>query len=172
MKGSKFVLNSKNDGNIGKYATRHYFGIDAQVGIITSTGLTQLRGEYIWGNHSGNADGAYDFKFAAVPTGVVYMRKIMGGYLILTQDLGKIPFTAVLKYDWYNPNTEVSGNNITGKGEITMQTIGAGVLWRINAALRLTGYFDFVSNETSSALAGYESNRKDNVFTLRLQYKF
>jgi phosphate-selective porin len=118
------------------------------------------------------------------------MRKISGAYAILTQDLGTLPFTAIVKYDFYNPNTEVSGNDIkaagsgTDKGDITINTIGLGLMWRINPALRLTAYYDIVSNETTENLKdkkddkgkitqyGWENDRKDNVFTLRLQYKF
>jgi phosphate-selective porin len=60
-----------------------------------------------------------------------------------------------------------------------------GIYWRINPALRLTAYYDIVRNETTENLKdqkndkgvitsyGYEgSDRKADVFTLRLQYKF
>jgi len=191
MKDDKFVLDNKTADNIGKYAKRQYIGFDAQFGATTAAGLTQLRGEYIFGEHPGNKDGAYDFKFNGLPPAdvPVYMRKIAGGYVILTQDLGKLPLTAIVKYDWYNPNTEVAGNDIaasdskTTKGDITMTTVGMGLMWRINPALRLTAYYDMVNNETTENLKdtqvdgkitkyGWEGNRKDNVFTLRLQYKF
>jgi hypothetical protein len=192
MKDKKFILDSKTVDNIGKYAKRQYIGFDIQFGATTVAGLTQLRGEYILGQHPGNATGAYEFKFNGMPPAdaPVYLRKISGGYLILTQDFGKTPFTAVVKYDWYNPNTDVSGNDIaatgsgTTKGDIAMSNIGMGLIWRINPALRLTAYYDIVSNETTENLKdkkdsdgkitqyGWEGNRKDNVFTLRLQYKF
>ena len=195
MKDKKFVEDSNSADNIGKYAKRQYIGFDAQLRMMTAAGLTQLRGEYIFGEHPGNSAGAYEFKFNiasgnALPmTGPVYMRKIAGGYVILTQDLGTTPFTAVLKYDWYNPNTEVSGNDIgvadsgTGAKDIIMSNIGIGLLWRINPALKLTAYYDIVKNETTDKLPdtkddgkitryGWEGDRKDNVFTLRLQYKF
>ena len=195
MENNKFILDSKTSDNIGKYAKRQYIGFDFQFGATTTAGLTQLRAEYIFGEHPGNSGGAYDFKFNGLPPAdaPVYMRKIAGGYVILTQDLGKLPFTAVVKYDWYNPNTEVSGDDIavadskTTKGDIAMNNIGLGLMWRINPALRLTAYYDLVNNETTENLKdekkdpndpnkitkyGWEGNRKDNVFTLRLQYKF
>lgn len=34
------------------------------------------------------------------------------------------------------------------------------------------GYYDFVMNEQSDKLSGYDKDMADNVFTLRLQYKF
>ena len=228
MKDNMFVLDSDNRSNIGAYAKRQYIGFDLQYSVMTPAGLTQLRGEYIFGEHPGNASGPYDFKFnvtgtPAMPsalTGPVYMRKLSGGYVILTQDLGTLPLTAVVKYDWYNPNTGVSGDDIamankdadgkytngftgektdggidkqqkTSKGDISLNNIGLGLIWRINNALKLTAYYDIVSNEKTKNLKntynkdangeniksdvisyGYEGNRPDNVFTLRLQYKF
>jgi len=170
MKNNVWVLDA-TDG-YGKFAQRNYFGIDAQFNTKTSAGLTQLRGEYIFGKNPGNAGGAYDFKLTALPTGDTYMRNISGGYVILTQELGKLPFTFVAKYDWYNPNTDIAGNDITNKGEISMSNIGLGLFWDIVPAFRLTAYYDIVKNETSENVTGWEKDRKDNVFTLRLQYKF
>jgi hypothetical protein len=192
MKENKFELESKSRENIGILAKRQYIGFDLQFAMITSFGMTQLRGEYIFGKHPGNFSGAYGFNFADITSGPVYMRKISGGYVVLVQDLGQSPVSAVVKYDWYNPNTGVSGNDIgvdqsrTGAGDITKSNVGAGLMWRINSALKMTAYYDFVSNETTTAESlkdtkngdgkitayGYEGIRPANVFTLRLQYKF
>ena len=178
MKNKQFELESKSGDNIGKYAKRQYFGFDAQFSTMTVAGFTQLRAEYIFGEHAQNPGGSWDYKFTAIQQGPVYMRKISGGYILLAQDLGQTPFTAVLKYDWYNPNTEVSGNEVgvsdsgTGAKDINQSTIGLGLLWRINPALRLTAYYDITKNDTSENIKGWDVDRKDNVFTLRLQYKF
>ena len=190
MRDNKFELESKVRNNIGKLATRQYIGFDIQYNIMTSAGLTQLRAEYISGKHPGNASGAYSFGLNDIQSGPVYMRNISGGYVIFVQDLGQFPLSAILKYDWYNPNIDVSGDNIaaadsrTTTGDIAMSNTGIGLMWRINPALKLTAYYDIVSNETTTQLKdtkdendnitryGYEGNRPDNVFTLRLQYKF
>lgn len=173
IKDKAFAIESTT-GNKGKFAKRQYIGFDAQFSAITVAGLTQLRAEYIFGEHPGKSGGAYDFKLTALPlpTDKTYLRNVSGGYIILTQDLGTLPFSVVAKYDWYDPNTDISGDDIKGAGEILKSTIGFGALWRINPALRLTAYYDIVKNETSKNLAGYDKDRKDNVFTLRLQYKF
>ena len=184
MKDNNFVLSNKTADNIGKSAKRQYLGLDLQFSAMTVAGLTQFRGEYIIGQHPGDKNAAYSFKTEALPNAATYMRKISGGYVMVAQDLGKTPFTIVAKYDWYDPNTEISGNNIANKGEILMSNIGVGVIWRINNALRLTAYYDIVKNEKSDKIKdtkdadgkitayGYEKDRKDNVLTLRLQYKF
>ena len=188
MKGKQWELKSNDASNIGKYAKRQYVGFDVQFNTITVAGLTQLRGEYIFGEHAQNAAGSWNYKFTAIQTGPVHIRQINGGYAMLMQDLVQTPFTVVAKYDWYNPNTEISGNDIgttsgTTANDITKSNIGLGIFWRINPALRLTAYYDIVQNETTNQLTdtkengkitvyGYENDRKDNVFTLRLQYKF
>jgi phosphate-selective porin len=43
---------------------------------------------------------------------------------------------------------------------------------RINSALRLTAMYDINKNETTKQIAKYSQDIKDNIFTLRLQYKF
>jgi len=172
-----------------RYAKRQYIGFDVQFSTMSAAGLTQLRGEYIFGEHAQNAAGGWNYKFTGIQTGPVHMRKISGGYVMATQDLGTSPLTAVVKYDWYNPNTEISGNDIgsisaTSTNDITRNNIGLGIYWRINPALRLTAYYDIVGNETTNQLKdtkdengkitayGWEDKRRADVFTLRLQYKF
>ena len=190
MKNKVWALDSDTQDNIGKYAKRQYFGFDLQFNTITAAGLTHFRGEYIFGEHPGELSGPYPFNFNGLPpTTAVYMRKISGGYALITQDLGQTPLSVIVKYDWYNPNTGISGDDIgadsgTNANDITKSNIGFGIYWRINPALRLTAYYDIVNNETSSRLKdikdengkitayGWESKRKADVFTLRLQYKF
>jgi len=190
MKDRIFALESKSRSNIGRLAMRQYIGFDLQYSTKTSLGTTQLRGEYLFGKHPGNASGAYNFNLNDIQGGPVYMRSISGGYVLLVQDLGRLPVSAVVKYDWYNPNTKISENAIgadqskTGAGDIAMSNLGLGFFWRIHPTLKLTAYYNFISNETTTNLKdrkdgnnnligyGYERNRPDNVFTLRLQYRF
>ena len=189
MTDNNWKLKSDDPTNIGKYVKRQYIGLDMQIHTLTAAGLTQIRGEYIFGEHAQNAAGSWNYKFTAIQSGPVYMRKINGGYMMLTQDLGTSPFTFVAKYDWYNPNTKISGDAIgsssaTTTNDITKSNIGLGLYWRINPALRLTAYYDIVKNETTNQITdtkdesdnitayGWDKDRKDNVFTFRLQYKF
>jgi len=39
-------------------------------------------------------------------------------------------------------------------------------------SVSLMATYDMTTNEKCANLAGYESDRKDNLFTMRLQYKF
>lgn len=173
--GNAFILNN-NPTNIGAFAKREYFGVDAQFSFTSNLGLTSLSGEFITGTQPGEKGGSKSPNSSSVGNSDMYIRNFSGGYISFVQDFGKIPLSTVIKYDWYDPNTKISkddiGLNQTGKGDIAYQTIGFGLLWKINDVLRMTAYYDLVKNETSVNLTGFEKNIKDDVFTLRLQYKF
>lgn len=175
MRGSSFV-SSKDTANFGAFAKREYFGIDAQLATTTSMGLSSLYGEYILGTQPGDKNNTVSPNYATLPTSPTYIRSFNGYYITYVQDLGKIPLSLILKYDYYDPNTKVSKNQIglngSGSADIAYTTLGSGLMWRINNSLRLTAYYDHVSNETSSHLTGYSNDLSDNVFTLRLQYKY
>ncbi len=175
MDGSGFIVDSTDD-NLGKYAKREYVGFDLQFSVMSILGMTQFRGEYLTGQQPGSSSSTKSPNSSTLPTNDTYIRNFNGGYIMLVQDIGQLPFSAVLKYDWYDPNTKVSGDEIgthkTGKADIAQNTFGVGVLWRATNNLRLQAYYEFNKNETSANLAGYDSDRKDDVFTLRLQYKF
>lgn len=182
MNGAAFVKNDNID-NTGAFAKREYIGIDGQFSIETPFGITQIRGEYIMGTQPGTKKSGASPNREKLPTAEdTYIRPVSGWYGILVQDLGRTPFSAVLKYDVYDPNTAVKGNEIgtnnTTSEDLTYTTLGAGALWRINTNLRLMAYYEFVTNETStvltnaSALKDYSKDLKDNTVTVRLQYKF
>lgn len=112
----------------------------------------------------------------------LYKRKFNGAYFYFLQNIGQTPLQAILKYDWYDPNTDVQGDEI-GKAvkagtkslnatDLKYTTLGVGLAYRWDANVKLTAYYDMVKNETSKNLAGYSQDLKDNVFTLRVQVKF
>ncbi|GHU63820.1 hypothetical protein FACS1894160_1710 [Bacteroidia bacterium] len=176
LKNKAFVLNT-DASNQRKYAKREYVGFDAQFSVITSLlGTSQIRAEYLFGQQPSVAGNSKSPNAAALPTVDTYIRNFAGAYLIFVQDLGKLPFSAVLKYDWYDPNTNLLGNEIgqngSSKADLTYQTFGFGALWKMSNAMRLQAFYEINSNETTTHLANMEKDLKDNVFTLRLQYKF
>ncbi len=105
-----------------------------------------------------------------------YIRKFQGGYVHLVQDIADTKHSIEVKYDWYDPNTKISAAQIgvgakTGKADVAYSTLGLGYLYRMNANVRIMAYYDIVSNEKTK-LKGYKADLKDNLFTLRFQYKF
>jgi len=177
MNGSTFTLND-NVTNTGKFAKREYIGFDLEFSVKSPLGKTQLHGEYLFGQQPGTDKSTKSPNASTLPSGDTYIRDFSGGYVMLVQGLGRSPVAIVAKYDWYDPNTKVSKNDIglsdsnTGKTDISRNTLGIGALWNINSDIRLTAYYEFNGNEKSNNIAGFGKNIKDDVFTLRLQYKF
>ncbi|MFA6780028.1 MAG: porin [Paludibacteraceae bacterium] len=176
MSGKTFVVDS-SASNLGEYAKRQYFGVDGQFEVESPLGTTKLTAEYLWGQQPGT-EGSSKSPNGTLGTQTTFIRNFSGYYVMLVQSIGTTPFSLVGKYDYYDANTEVSGNEVgaadskTGKADFAKSTVGAGAIWRINNALKLTAYYDFNKNEKSDNVKGYDADRKDDVFTLRLQYKF
>lgn len=179
-----FTVDSINSA-MGSKLRREYFGADAQASFLSPLGLTQLRAEYISGTQPGVQSGSVS---PSSQPADAYIRKFNGAYFYLVQNIFQTKNQLVLKYDWYDPNTEVSGNNIgikvsgknkaTGAADIKYSTLGVGWVYKWNSQVKITAYYDFVMNETttaivnSSTLKDLSANRIDNVFTVRVQYKF
>ena len=181
------------------YAPRTYYGIDGQLQKDFKWGIFTLKVEYIQGTHASQSSTTKAYQAKPTVTNPVYIRKFNGAYFELAQNLNRatsekkflntlysfIPGQIVLKYDWYDPNTEVAGDEIgknviagstgrkaTNATDLRYDTFGFGVAYFLSNNAKILAYYDTVKNETSKNLNGYTKDLKDNVFTLRLQYKF
>lgn len=158
-------------------AERTYIGGDLQLYYdLPVLGGFSLRGEYISGKQPGTSSG--NGSYTAAPAGDVYLRNFTGYYLMYVQNVGDFN-QFLLKYDSYDPNTDVAGDQIgqvaaakLGVGDIKYTTLGLGWIYHWDSNIKFVFYYDMVSNETSKNLAGFTENLKDNVFTFRIQYKF
>ncbi len=175
MDGTAFVLDNNPD-NKGNYAKREYIGFDAQFSLMSLLGMTQLRGEYLFGTQPGGKLHSKSPNTSVLVIADTYIRNFSGGYVIFVQDIGSLPLSAVLKYDWYDPNTKVKkseiGLNGTDYVDLSQNTFGFGMLWRVNNNIRLQAYYEINKNETTENLPDFTDDLRNNVFTLRLQYKF
>ena len=175
MSGNAFIVDNA-PGNKGKFAKREYFGIDGQFSLKGLFGITQIRAEYLTGTQPGTSAGSKSPNSSTPTVADTYIRNFNGGYITLVQDLGRLPLSAVMKYDWYDSNTKVSGDNVgqngTGSADLAQYTFGFGALWHINTALRLQAFYEINKNETTQSLPFFASDVDDDVFTLRLQYRF
>jgi hypothetical protein len=177
-----FQLN-KDTANYGAYTKRSYKGLDAQMNIDWFPGITTLRGEYIFGTQTGTDSSSAS---ATSQPKNFYERKFSGASFYLLQNIRQSKHQLILKYDWYDPNTDVKGDEIgksvagisgktfktTNATDLKYSTFGIGWAYHWDNNIKITAYYDIVKNETSSNLLGYHEDRNDNVFTLRLQYKF
>lgn len=159
----------------GDQAKREYFGFDGQLSFDWLLGITQLRAEYLWGTQPGASGSSSSLTAAAA--GDTYIRKFNGYYCYFIQNILQTPVQLVVKYDVYDPNTDIDGDNIgkgalTGAGDLKYTTWGFGLNYRWSSNVTLMAHYDLVQNEKSVNVAGYGKDLKDNVFTLRMQYAF
>lgn len=176
--GPGLVLDS-SAANLNASFDRSYVGADLQLYYDSPLlGGVSLRGEYVTGTHPGVPSGS------AVYSGsdAVVNRDVSGYYVYFVQNIGLVN-QLVVKYDVFDPNTKVEGSDI-GKSsnglsaaDIKYSTIGLGWIFHWNANVKFTAFYEIVKNEevnaaATSKLVPYKSDVKDNVFTLRAQYKF
>jgi hypothetical protein len=182
-----FAVDS-TESNKGQYAKREYFGADAQFSLDWAIGMTTLRGEYILGSQPGGSKSNISPAARVIPDIIVsdtYNRKFNGGYVYFIQNILNSRHEVVVKYDFYDPNTDVKGTDAkssisynestikTGLGgaDVKYTTWGFGYNVRIAANVKLMAYYEIVKNE-ETALTGYSNDLKDNVLTIRAQFKF
>ena len=175
LNGNKYFVENTASGNIGSNAPRHYYGADLQLGKKHLWGKTEVRGEYWSGTQPGTS--ASTVNPGTLPLGPMYIRNFDGAFFYLLQNIVNEKWQLVVKYDWYDPNTEVeqeeigkAGTNLTA-ADIKFNTLGMGVTRYINENLKLVLYYDRVWNE-KTLLPDYTNDIKDNVFTCRLQMSF
>lgn len=175
IEGDSFILEDTLT-SLGKFAKREYVGIDARINIKSILGTTQLRGEYLFGQQPGSASNSKSPNSSSLPQNNTYIRSFGGWYIMFIQSIGKLPLSLVAKYDVFDPNAKISGDeaglNNTTSGDLAQNTLGIGLLWDITRSINLQAYYEFNKNETSRNIAGYERDIKNDIFTLRLQYKF
>lgn len=201
FQGTKFVYNegTLTDGSNGfivdststnknEYAKRQYMGVDAQFSLQSAIGITTVRAEYLTGKQPGSGISSQSPNTGVqIPTDT-YNRNFTGGYVYLIQNIGETKNQLVVKYDWYDPNTKVSGTEIKTKTEggtktyltsndIMYTTLGLGWNYRFNSHVKFMANYEIVKNEKTSISGANSTNNftkdlTDNVLTLRVQYKF
>lgn len=177
-----FVKNT-SPNNLGWNAKRNYYGGNLQVQYDNTFGATSFKAEYVEGTQPGVASSSSitgpiaSQSFATQPATDLYLRPFSGYYLWLTQRIAKSRFTALLAYDVYDPNTDVkeseigAPNSFTTAGDIKFSTLGYGMTCQIGPRIKLTAYNEHVVNNPTQ-LPGYENDLKDDVVTMRLQYRW
>ncbi|MFT3825703.1 MAG: porin [Chitinophagaceae bacterium] len=173
--GKQYVVDSSAT-NVGAEAPRRYRGGDMQLKWKHAWGgVTELRGEYWWGTQSATAlTSETPGTLANEPQ---YVRKFNGAFFYLLQNIFNTRHQLGVKYDWYDPNTDVKGIHIGEGGnnlkpsDIRYDTWSFGYNYYVNVNLKLMLWYDIVKNERTS-LPGYTNDLKDNVFTCRLQFRF
>ncbi len=174
------IVRDSGDGIVGLLAPRRYYGFDAQLKIPNRKGHTELRAEYLRGEQTGTLNSTitppnYPEDASGAP-GPIATRPFDAAYFYLLQHLGSTDHQAILKLDWYDQNTNVSGDAVNAasghtEADVKYTTLGGGYIWHINPNVKLTLYYDHTINESTS-LATHREDIKDDVFTARVQFRF
>jgi phosphate-selective porin len=171
------------DSSEESYADRTYIGADVQIYYdLPVLGGFSIRGEFISGKQPGSSGSN---GYHAVGAGSVYLRNFMGYYLMYVQNIGQ-RFQFIAKYDVYDPNTDIGGDEINtatfklgpskaaafGAADIKYSTFGLGAVYHWDSNVKFVLYYDMVYNETSAKFGTYGKDLRDNVLTCRMQYSF
>ncbi len=152
--GVKHFKPDSSLNNIGKIAPRKYYGADIQLKIKHKGGFTELRAEMITGKHTSFANTSETP--ADIPSdisGALYKRNFNGAYFYLLHNIFSIKHQLAIKYDWYDPNTDVSGSDIGKSGtnineaNIKFSTLGFGYISYFNDNVKLVLWYDKIVNE-------------------------
>lgn len=159
-----------------KKAPRIYNGVEAFFSIKTGIGTTTLRGEYFFGTQTGKDNDSRSPQAAPSSNDAMFVRNFDAGYAYFIQRIAKSKHEVVFKYEWYDPNTKISSGDLNGKngmkeGEIKFTMMGVGYNFYLDNNLKFMFNYNIVANEKGQ-IKGYTYDRKDNIFTARIQYKF
>ena len=172
------LADSTNGAAFGKHkAPRVYFGGDFQLKATTKLGVSALRFEYITGTQPGLIGSTRSIAILPTAAYSMYVRSFDAAYVYFVHRFGKTKHEMVMKYDWYDPNTKIKGNEIKlGSGmtdaELKYTTYGIGYLYYATDNIKLMLNYNHVVNETSAGISGFNKDLKDDVLTVRLQYRF
>jgi hypothetical protein len=164
-------------------------GLDAQVAVDVSFIPTLTGAKFSGELYTGSAIGSSgDNKRTAYGT-VLYKRELMGWYLTYVQNIGK-SLQTVVRYDSYDPNTSVEGDEIgdkkangglgngTSAADLAYDTWYFGLNVFLNGNTKVTLGYDLVRNETTKNIwdatpaKNFTEEIKDDILTLRGQFAF
>ncbi len=180
VKGFTVDSTSTNNGSIVK---REHYGADFQLMIESKAGITEFRAEYIAGTLPGLGFRTYNMVPYSQPIVPIYYRDFNGANINLSQRFGKgNKHQVIVKYDWYDPNINLKGKEITGlngttTADVRFDTWGFGYLYYYDDNVKISFYYDMVTNESTmisdtNPIKDFSKDIKDNVLTVRVQYKF
>lgn len=159
----------------GSYAKRIYYGVESLFSFRSVMGTTTLRGEYVFGQQPGSK--TVNRSPQAATTGDTYMRNFDGFYAYFIQRIAKTKHEVALKYEWYDPNSDVASDKINSVyrfsgADIKYTALGFGYNYYYNDNFKLMLHYNMVTNELSKNLSGFTREIPDNIFTARAQFRF
>jgi hypothetical protein len=148
---------------LGESVARAWFGGEAQI-YWDFLGGMKILGEYIMGSDVNELSAS-----SVNPAKAIRKRNFNGYYILLVKNITK-DWQFAAKYDSYNPNTSLDLNKVDVINELTTNTFGLGLHNYSFENVRITLWYDMIKTTTNDTIL--KEDPKDNLFTLRLQYKF
>jgi hypothetical protein len=151
--------------NVGDYLGKKWVGCEIQI-FADYLGGTAIKGEYVSGLNSTASTIASTTTMAQKKADPNKLKNFSGYYFYFIKNIGpKNQFVA--KYDFYDPNTKLSGD--AAKNELFYKTLTLAWQYYLNDNIRLSLNYEMPENETN---ATNTTNLKDNVLGVRIQAKF
>jgi phosphate-selective porin len=163
LKNSDGTLDSLN--NVWRYLDKHWTGGEMRIYADVLGGLS-IKGEYVAGINSVASTIASTATMAQKKASPNLYNNFAGYYITLVKNIGA-KNQAVVRYDYYDPNTKLSGD--AAGSSLYYKTWSFAWQYYLNDNIRLTAQYTMPKNETN---ASNPSDIKDNLFTIRVQAKF
>jgi phosphate-selective porin len=168
-KTNKYFKNS--DGTLDSlksvwtYMDKKWAGGEIQI-FADILGGTAIKTEYMAGINSTPSSVAANATRAQMLASPSLYNNFLGYYIYFIKNLGpKNQFVA--RYDYYDPNTKVSGDE--AGNSIYYKTWDLAWQYYMNDNIRISLQYEMPKNEIN---ASNPTDKKDNMFTLRIQAKF
>jgi len=174
-KTNQYVLESTgvlDSLTIGDYLKKQWYGAEIQIFADVLGGLA-LKGEYITGTNSTPSTIASSATMAAKKADPNKVNNFSGYYVYLIKNVGqKNQFVA--KYDFYDPNTKLSGD--AAGSSVYYKTLTLAWQCYVNDNIRISLNYEMPQNEKSASvknIAGTGNTQlQDNTLGIRIQAKF
>ena len=151
--------------NVGDYLNKKWIGGEIQIFADILGGLA-IKGEYAAGVNSTASTIASTATMAQMKADPNKLKNFSGYYIYFIKNIGpKNQFIA--KYDYYDPNTKLSGD--AANNELYYKTLTLAWQYYLNDNIRLSLNYEMPDNETN---ATNTKDLKDNTLGIRIQAKF
>lgn len=151
--------------NVGDYLGKKWMGGEFQI-FADFLGGMAIKGEYISGLNSSVSTIASTATMLQKKADPNKLKSFSGYYIYLIKNVGpKNQFVA--KYDFYDPNTKLSGD--AAKNELYYKTLTLAWQYYLNDNIRVSLNYEMPENETN---AMNSKDLEDNILGIRIQAKF
>lgn len=158
---------------VGDNLKKQWFGGELRVYYDFLGGMA-LKGEYVSGTNSGFSSTNFPSQSLSL-FGGNKVRNMEGHYISLIKNLGKSNELSV-RYDVFDPNSKLSGNSISRADDLKYTNWTYTYQYFFDENVKIMFCYNMSINEKSTNTgvgADYlNRDKRDNIFTLRLQASF